>query len=171
MPGPITLPVFEEHAGQGHRRPQLPSERGLRARDSKRLAQAVHGCFSVMLCGEYLRFNAEQFGQVRFRSTIFRTRNGSIDRKKRLLELPGLTQAFRQRADEIRDEDIVLLSAQDPQRAPDQIDADFRLVAGDGKFAFQRDAESTVRCKRVSSGMPDQLLDEVTGLWQITGPQ
>src|ERR1700731_3927528 len=54
MPGPITLPVFEEHAGQGHRRPQLPGERGLRACDSKRLGQAVHGCFSVMLCHENL---------------------------------------------------------------------------------------------------------------------
>ena len=50
MPGPITLPVFEEHAGQGHRRPQLPGERGLRTCDSKRLGQAVHGCFSIMLC-------------------------------------------------------------------------------------------------------------------------
>ena len=82
-----------------------------------------------------------------------------------------LAQAFRQRADEICDEDIVLLSAQGPQRAPDQIDAAFRLVAGDGKFAFQRDAESTVRCKRVSSGVYDQLLNEVAGSWQITGPQ
>jgi hypothetical protein len=70
-----------------------------------------------MLCYENLRFNPEQFGQVRFRSTIFRTRNGSIDRKMCLFELPGLTQAFRQRADEICDEDIVLLGAQGLQRA------------------------------------------------------
>ena len=47
----------------------------------------------------------------------------------------------------------------------------FRLFAGDGKFAFQRDAESTERLQRVSSGVYDQLLDEVTGSWQITGPQ
>jgi hypothetical protein len=28
-----------------------------------------------------------------------------------------------------------------------------------------------VRCKRVSSGVYDQPLDEVAGSWQITGPQ
>src|SRR5246500_6011609 len=68
IPGLIALAIFGEHAGQGHRRPQLPGERRLRACDSKRLGQAVHGCFSVMLCREYLRFNPEQFAQVRLRS-------------------------------------------------------------------------------------------------------
>ena len=52
-----------------------------------------------------------------------------------------------------RDQEIVLLSAQGFQRAPQQIDTGFGLIAGDGKFAFLRDAESTVRCKRVSSGI------------------
>src|SRR5271168_2111790 len=120
---------------------------------------------------ENLRFNPEQFGQVKFQSTICRAGNGSIDREKSLLELPGLAQAFRQRADEARDQDIELLSAQGLQRAPQQIETGFRLIAGDGKLAFQRDADGTVRCKRVSSGMCDQLLEEVAGSWQITGPQ
>src|ERR1700730_684742 len=124
-----------------------------------------------MLCRENLRFDPKQFGQVKFHSTICRARNGSIDREKRLLELPGLAQAFRQRADETRDLKIELLSMQALQRAPQQIETRFRLIAGDGKLAFQRDAMSKVRCKRVSSGVYDQLLDEVAGSWQITGPQ
>ena len=66
---------------------------------------------------EDLRFNPEQFGQVQFHSTICRARNGSIDREQRLLELPGLAQAFRQRAGEARDQEIVLLSVQGPQCA------------------------------------------------------
>src|SRR5277367_6806791 len=103
-----------------------------------------------MLRGENLRFNPKQFGQVEFHSTICRVRNGSIDRKKRLLELPGLAQAFRRGADEARGQEIVLLSAQGSQRAPQQIETGFRLFAGDGKFALQGDASGTVRCKRVS---------------------
>src|SRR5271154_3753553 len=110
---------------------------------------------------ENLRFNPEQFRHVQFRSTIRRARNASIDREKSLLELPGLAQAFRQRADEARDQDIELLSAQGRQRAPQQIETSFRLIAGDGKLAFQRDADGTVRCKRVSAGMCDQPLEEV----------
>ena len=51
-----------------------------------------------MLRRENLRFNPEQFGQIRFRSTIFCTRNGSIDRQKRPVESPSLAQAVRQRA-------------------------------------------------------------------------
>src|ERR1700677_3466348 len=113
----------------------------------------------VMLCRENLRFNPKEFGQVKFHSTGCRARNDSIDREKRLLKLPGLAQAFRQRADEARDQEIVLLSVQGLQRAPQQIETRFQLMAGDGKLAFQRDAESTVRCKRVSSGVHDQLLD------------
>ena len=70
-----------------------------------------------MPCSENLRFDPEQFGQVRFRSTIRRARNASIEREKRLLELPGLAEAFRRRADEARDQEIVLLSAQDLQPA------------------------------------------------------
>src|ERR1700684_191193 len=123
-----------------------------------------------MLCRENLRFKPEQFGQVQFRSSIFRARNGSVDRKKRLLELPGLKQAFRQRADESKGMEIVLLSVQGLQRAPERIETGFRLLVADRKSAFQRDAESTVRCKRVSSGVYDQLFDEVAGSWQITGP-
>ena len=65
-----------------------------------------------MSCRENLRFNPEQFGQVKFHSTICRARDGTIDRDKRLLELPGLAQAFRQCAGESRDEEIVALSVQ-----------------------------------------------------------
>ena len=43
MPGLIALPVFAEQAGQGHRRPQLPGERRLRAGDGERFGQAAHG--------------------------------------------------------------------------------------------------------------------------------
>jgi hypothetical protein len=93
-----------------------------------------------MLRRENLRLNPKRFGQVKFHSTICRARNGSIDRKKRLLELPDLAQAFRRRADEARDQGIELLSAQGPQCAPQQIEAGFRRFADDGKFAFQRDA-------------------------------
>ena len=102
MPRVIALPVFAEHAGQDHRRPQLPGERRLRARDSERLGQAVHRCLTVMLCRENLRFDPKEFGQVQFHTTICRARNGSIDREERLLELPRLAQAFRRRADEAR---------------------------------------------------------------------
>jgi hypothetical protein len=112
-----------------------------------------------MLRREYLGFNPKQFGQVKFHSTICRARNGSIDRKKRLLELPGLAQAFRRRADDASDQDIVLLRVHGLQRTLYQIDTGFQLFAGDGKIALQSDAESTVRCKRVSSGVYDQLLD------------
>src|ERR1700722_18040663 len=114
-----------------------------------------------MLCRENLRFDPKQFGQVKFHSTIFRARNGSIDRQNRLLELPGLAQAFRRRADEARDQEIVLLSVQGLQRAPQQIETDFRFISGDGKFALQRDADGKERCKRMSSGVYHQLLDEV----------
>jgi hypothetical protein len=65
-----------------------------------------------MLRRENPRFNPKQFGQVKFRSNIFCTRNGSIDCQQRLLKLPGLAQAFRRRADEARDLEIVLLSLQ-----------------------------------------------------------
>jgi hypothetical protein len=51
---------------------------------------------------ENLRFDPKKFGQVQFNSTVCRTRNGSIDREQRLLELPGLAQAFRRRAYEAR---------------------------------------------------------------------
>ena len=47
----------------------------------------------------------------------------------------------------------------------------FRVIASDSKFTLQRDALSTVRLQRVSSSVYDQLLDEVAGSWQITGPQ
>ena len=94
MPGLIALAVFGEQAGQHHCRPQLQGERRLLACDSERFGQAVQGGFTVMLCYQNLRFNPEQFGQVRFRSTIFRTRNGPIDRKMCLFELPGLTQVL-----------------------------------------------------------------------------
>jgi hypothetical protein len=171
MPGLIALAAFAEQAGQGHRRPQLQGERRLRACDSERISQAVHGCFTVKLCRENLRLNPKQFGQVQFHSTICRARNASIDREQRLLELPGLAQAFRQCADEARDQEIVLLSAQGLQRAPQQTETGFRLTSGNGKFAFQRDAGGTVRLQRVSSGVHDQLLDEVAGAWQIPGPQ
>src|SRR5246127_3198347 len=105
MPGLIALAVFGEQAGQGHRRPQLPSERRLRACDSDRFDQAVLSRFAVMSCQENLRLDPKQFGQVKFHSTIFRARNGSIDREQCLLELQGLAQALRQRADEARDLD------------------------------------------------------------------
>jgi hypothetical protein len=42
-PGLLALAVFGKQAGQGHRRPQLPGERGLRACDGERFAQAVYG--------------------------------------------------------------------------------------------------------------------------------
>src|ERR1700722_7847840 len=116
-----------------------------------------------MLRRENLRFDPKQFGQVKFHSTIFRARNGSVDREQRLLESAGLAQAFRQRADKARDLEIVPLSVQGLQRAPEQIETGFRLISGDGKFAFQRDAESPVRCERVSPGVYDQPLDEVAG--------
>src|ERR1700740_2049899 len=117
IPGLIALATFGEHASQGHCRPQLPGERRLRACDSERFGQAAHGWFTIMLRHENLRLDTKQFGQVKFHSTIFRARNGSIDCKKRLLELPGLAQAFRQRADEAREEEIELLSAQSLQCA------------------------------------------------------
>src|SRR5580693_7003162 len=110
-----------------------------------------------MLCRENLRFNPKEFGQVKFHSTGCRARNDSIDRKKRLLKLPGLAQAFRQRADESKGMEIVLLSVQGLQRAPERNETGFRLLVADRKFAFQRHAESTVRCKRVSSGVYGQL--------------
>jgi hypothetical protein len=94
MPGLIALAVFGEQPGQGHRRPQFPGERRLRACDSDRFGQAVHGRFTVMLRRENLRLNPKQFGQVQFRPTICRARNGSIDREQRFLELPGLSQAL-----------------------------------------------------------------------------
>jgi hypothetical protein len=75
MPGLIALPVFGEHAGQGHRRPQLPGERRLRACDSERFGQAGHGRVTVMSCHENLRLDPKQFGQVNFQSTICRARN------------------------------------------------------------------------------------------------
>src|SRR5580698_4563127 len=124
-----------------------------------------------MLRRENSRFNPKQFGKVKFRSTFLSARNGSIDRKKRLLELPGLAQAFRQCADKARDEEIVLLGVQGLQRGPQQIETGFRLVEADGKFAFQRDPESAVRFKRVPSGICDQLLDEVARSQRIAGPQ
>src|ERR1700730_18920512 len=57
MAGLIALVIFAEHAGQGHRRPQLPGERRLRAGDSERFGQAVHGWVAVMSGHEDLRFN------------------------------------------------------------------------------------------------------------------
>src|SRR5277367_6265655 len=60
-----------------------------------------------MLRRENLRFNPKQFGQVKFHSTIFRARNDSIDREQRLLELLGLAQAFRRRADEAYDKEML----------------------------------------------------------------
>src|SRR5271154_3272788 len=42
MPGLIALAVFGEQAGQGHRRPQFPSERRLLACDGECFSQAVH---------------------------------------------------------------------------------------------------------------------------------
>ena len=71
-----------------------------------------------MLCRENLRFNPEQFGQVKFHSTICRARNGSIDHEKRLLELPGLAQAFRERAGDGRNVEVMPYIVQDPQSAP-----------------------------------------------------
>ena len=49
MAGLVALPVFGKHARQGHRGPQLPGERRLRACDSERFGQAVQGGFTVML--------------------------------------------------------------------------------------------------------------------------
>src|ERR1700730_12659037 len=63
MPGLIALAVFGEQPGQGHRRPQFPGERRLRACDSDRFGQAVQGRFTVMLRRENLRLNPKQFGQ------------------------------------------------------------------------------------------------------------
>src|ERR1700722_14223310 len=59
MAGLFALAVCAEQAGQGHRRPQLPGERRLRASDSERLGQAVHGLFAVVSGREDLRFNPE----------------------------------------------------------------------------------------------------------------
>src|SRR5580658_9519239 len=118
-----------------------------------------------MLRRENPRFYPKQFGQVPFHSTICRARDASIDREKRLLELPGLAQTRRQRTDEARDQEIVPLSVQDLQCAPQQTDTDFRLFTDDGKFTFQRYAGGTIWFKRVSSGVYNQLLDEVAGSW------
>jgi hypothetical protein len=52
--GLIALPVFGEQAGQGHRRPQLQGERRLRAGNSERFGQAVHGRSIVMSCHKNL---------------------------------------------------------------------------------------------------------------------
>ena len=71
-----------------------------------------------MPLGENLRFDPEQFGQVRFRAHIRGARYSSIDREESLLELPGLPQALRQCADEGRELDVVTFSVQDLQRAP-----------------------------------------------------
>ena len=62
MAGLIALAVFGEQAGQGHCRPQLPGERRLRACDSERFGQAVHGWFTIMLRRENLRLDPKQFG-------------------------------------------------------------------------------------------------------------
>src|ERR1700722_221623 len=114
-----------------------------------------------MLCRENLSLDPKQFGQVKFPATICRARNSSIDRKQRLLELPGLAQAFRRRTDEARDQENVLMSVQGTQRAPQQFKTDFPFISGDGKFALQRDADGKERCKRMSSGVYHQRLDEV----------
>ena len=42
MPGLITLAVFEEHTGQGHRRPQLQGERRLHSCGINGFVQAIH---------------------------------------------------------------------------------------------------------------------------------
>jgi hypothetical protein len=62
---------------------------------------------------------------------------------------------------------IVPLSAQGLKPAPQQIDTGFRLIAGDGRFALQRNADGTVRLQRVSPGVHDQPLDEVAGSSQL----
>src|ERR1700722_8434499 len=90
IPGLISPPAFAQQASLSHRRPQLPGERGLSARDSDRFGQAVHRCFTIMPRRENARFNPKQFGQVRFHTTVCCARDGSIDREKCLLELPGL---------------------------------------------------------------------------------
>jgi hypothetical protein len=66
---------------------------------------------------ENLRFNSKKFRQVHSHPAICRTRDGSIDREKRLLQLPGLAQAFRQRSSEEQYNELVLLSVQALQRA------------------------------------------------------
>src|SRR6266404_9963887 len=43
IPGLIALATSGEHAGPDHRRPQLPSQRRLRACNRDRFGQAVHG--------------------------------------------------------------------------------------------------------------------------------
>ena len=117
----------------------------MRACDGEPVGQAVHRCFPVTSCREDLRFNSEQFSQVHFHSAICRGHDSVIDREKRNLESPSLAQAFRRRADEARDQEIVPLSVEGLQRAPEEIETDFWLISGNDKLALRRDAESTVR--------------------------
>ena len=79
--GAVLPPAFAQQASLGYRRPQLPGERGLRARDSDRFGQAVHCCFTIMPRRENSRFNPKQFGQVHFNATIRRARDASVDRQ------------------------------------------------------------------------------------------
>ena len=106
------------------------------ARARKRFRQAFHCQRTVgsRHGRKNLCFNPQQLGQVECRSRTCRVRDNTIDSEEGLLELPGLAQAVRERAPENRGMHIVLFSVQDIQRAPQQIDAGFRLTAGDGKL-------------------------------------
>ena len=125
--------------------------------------------FMAMLRRENLRLDPKQFGQVKLHSAIRRARDGSIDRKERFLELPGLAQAFRQGTDEARDQDVVLLSAQFLARSVANRDL---LPARRGRLQVRLSARchEQGRCNRISSGVYDQLLDEIAGARQIAGP-
>src|ERR1700732_1386412 len=54
MPGLTALAVFAEQAGQRHRRPQLPGERRLRARDGERFGEQFiadsRSCRATRIC-------------------------------------------------------------------------------------------------------------------------
>ena len=59
-------------------------------------------------CGgdQYQCFNPNQFGQIEFHPLFVARAMLHRPCKKSLLELPGFPQAFRQRADEVRDEEL-----------------------------------------------------------------
>ncbi len=120
---------------------------------------------------ENLTLDPQQFRHIVGRSATGGPREGSVDSDQCFVELPGLLQAFRQRASENSRQDVVLFGVQRLERVSQQIDAGSCLVAGDGEFAFLRQADGTIWRQRVSSGIRDQSLDDVRGPFDVATPE
>jgi hypothetical protein len=100
MPGLIAPAVFAEHACQKSI-VDLSSQASAdcaraTATTSVRQFMADSRSCSARIC-DLIRSSSDKLNS---HPAICCTRNGFIDREQRLLELPGLAQAFRQRADE-----------------------------------------------------------------------